>query len=46
MIKGLVSLNELIHSTQCKNIYIYIYMLLVSQLFFYIPMNTDYYFIK
>lgn len=23
MIKGLVSLNELIHSTQCKNIYIY-----------------------
>lgn len=44
MIKGLVSLNELIHSTQCKNIYIY--MLLVSQLFFYIPMNTDYYFIK
>lgn len=44
MIKGLVSLNELIHSTQCK--YIYIYMLLVSQLFFYIPMNTDYYFIK
>lgn len=32
MIKGLVSLNELIHSTQCKNIYIY--MLLVSQLFF------------
>lgn len=25
MIKGLVSLNELIHSTQCKNIYIYIY---------------------
>lgn len=32
MIKGLVSLNELIHSTQCKKIYIY--MLLVSQLLF------------
>lgn len=35
MIKGLVSLNELIHSTQCKNIYIYIYAFGFSALFLY-----------
>lgn len=35
MIKGLVSLNELIHSTQCKNIYIYIYAFGFSAFFLY-----------